>query len=328
VISVIIATRNRARLLESTLEAITSQRWPGQPFELIVADNASTDDTHAVVDRAARHGEVPVVYLHESRPGKSHALNLAIARARGWLFVLTDDDVLPEPSWLSAYVRAFEETGADFAAGRILPLWEVSPPRWMSPALYGVLAIPDGGPVRLPLARGLNDHVMPIGANMAVRRHVVERIGGWNTSLGKLQGTLRTGEDHEFALRMTAAGFTGVYEPRACVRHRVPAERLHKRYFHRWFYDNGAIVADLEATYPTTNRHVLRIPRYLWRRALADAFMLAGSVATFDARRRLASASRLLWFAGFARRRWMLSLARQGSAPAGPAPGSGLTAPR
>ena len=65
---------------------------------------------------------------------------------------------------------------------------------------------------------------MPIGANMAIRRSVVERVGGWNPALGKLDGTLRTGEDHEFALKMFDAGLVGVYEPRAEVAHRVPAD--------------------------------------------------------------------------------------------------------
>src|SRR5919106_4321342 len=210
-ISVVIATRDRARLLASTLEALSRQESPGCPFEILIVDNGSIDDTPGVVAAAAARGPAPVMYLSETGPGKSRALNNAVAHARGDLLVLTDDDVLPSPGWLAAYVRAFSETGADFAAGRILPQWEAPPPRWMSPALHGVLAIPDGGTRRLTLGKGVNDQIMPIGANMAIRRHVLDRIGGWNPDLGKLQGTLRTGEDHEFALKMFDAGFTGVY---------------------------------------------------------------------------------------------------------------------
>ena len=86
------------------------------------------------------------------------------------------------------------------------------------------------GTERLTLT-GIHDQVMPIGANMAIRRHVLDRIGGWNPDLGKLKNTLRTGEDHEFALRLLAAGFAGVYEPEASVLHRVPADRLRLSYF-------------------------------------------------------------------------------------------------
>jgi glycosyltransferase involved in cell wall biosynthesis len=304
IISVVIATRDRAHLLSSTLEALARQEDPGCPWEILVVDNASLAGTPGVVAAAAARTTVPVVYLRETASGKSRALNSAVTHARGSLLVLTDDDVLPAPGWLAAYARAFEDTNADFAAGRIQPLWEASPPRWMSPALYGVLAIPDGGDRRLHLASGTNEHIMPIGANMAIRRHVLERVGGWNPDLGKLQGTLRTGEDHEFALKMLHAGFTGVYEPQALVRHRVPPDRLRLAYFHRWFHDNGVIVAGLEERFPSTAHYLLNVPRYLWRQAAADVLAMARSLGTVDSRRMVAHHMRLAWFAGYLQGRW------------------------
>jgi glycosyltransferase involved in cell wall biosynthesis len=304
-ISIIIATRDRARLLENTLDALAAQEVPDCGFETLVVDNGSGDDTRDVVVAAARRMPAPVLYLHEARPGKSHALNTAVARARGEFLVLTDDDVLPSPGWLVAYAQAFAETGADFVVGRILPLWEAPPPSWLSPALYGVLAVPDGGINRLPLAEGLNEEIMPLGANMAVRRHVVERIGGWNTNLGKLQGTLRTGEDHEFALRTLRAGFRGVYEPGAWVRHRVPADRLRLSYFQRWYFYNGAIQADLEDDYPSTQHYLLRVPRYFWRQLAQDLLRIVLAAVTLDARGAMTAELRLAWLAGYVRARWV-----------------------
>jgi glycosyltransferase involved in cell wall biosynthesis len=312
-ISVLIASRDRAALLGSTLDTVSHQEQPGCPFEIIVVDNASLDDTPAVVSNAARQSPVPLVYLRETRPGKAYALNTALEHARGDLLVLTDDDVLVSPGWLGAYARAFVETGADFAVGRILPLWEAPPPRWLSPALYGVLAIPDGGTRRLTIAPGVNDHIMPLGANMAIRRHVAARVGGWNPELGKLQGTLRTGEDHEFALQMMSAGFTGVYEPAASVQHRVPAERLRLAYFHRWFYDNGGIAAHLEDLYPTADRHVLGVPRYLFRQFAGDVWSTMLGAATLDIERATVGEMRAAWFAGYVGSRWRR---RHGRAPA------------
>lgn len=303
-ITVIIATRDRAAQLAATLDAIARLQNTGGDVEILVIDNASVDATPDTVTAAAARSPFPIVYLREERAGKSHALNTAISRARGDLLVFTDDDVLPEPAWLSAFVQAFEETGADYAAGRILPLWEAEPPGWMSPSLHGVLAIPDGGVERVPLGAGVNEGIMPIGANMAVRRYVLDRIGGWNPALGKLQGTLRTGEDHEFALRMTAAGFRGVYEPTACVRHRVPADRLQKPYFERWFYDNGVIVAGLEDAYPTTRHYVFNTPRYRWREALGNLWLTARGLTSRDEKRSTAGLMRLRWFAGYASARW------------------------
>lgn len=306
-ISIIIATRDRAALLHATLEAISSQQSPGWPFEVLVVDNASTDETRDVVAAASSRMAAPVIYLHEPRPGKSHALNTAVGHARGDLLVFTDDDVVPAPGWLAGYTRTFMETGADYAVGRILPLWEAPPPAWISSALYGVLAVPDGGTERLMIQEKPNNHIMPLGANMAVGRKVVDTIGGWNTDLGKLQGTLRTGEDHEFALRMLAAGFRGVYEPDAIVQHRVPGERLRLSYFLRWFYDNGAIVAGLERDYPTTPHYVLRVPRHLWREWLGDVTTLTLALLQLDSRTTVARGMRLVWFVGFVRARWRIT---------------------
>src|SRR5881398_2186848 len=101
-VSVIIATRNRAGLLRDTLAALRRQQWPRERFEILVADNASADNTTAVVEAAAAAADSPVVrYLYVTEPGKTHAVNTALATARGDLLAFTDDDVLPEPTWIA-----------------------------------------------------------------------------------------------------------------------------------------------------------------------------------------------------------------------------------
>jgi hypothetical protein len=197
---------------------------------------------------------------------------------------------------------ALAETGADFVAGRIFPIWEVAPPDWMSPALYGVLAVPDGGDARLDITADQH-RVVPIGANMAVRAGVVAAIGGLRTDLGKLEGTLRTGEDHEFFLRMLEHGYRGVYEPRAVVRHWVPRERLDRSYCRRWLYQNGRDVARLDATQRAAVTQLLGVPRYLWRQTAANLARLA----TLHPAKRFAAATRVLWFAGYVRERWRVA---------------------
>ena len=304
-VSIVIATRDRSGLLEQTLDAIARQRWPRERFEVIVADNGSTDGTRAVVEEAAARSDGGTVrYLFVAQPGKSHAVNAALRLTRGDLIALTDDDVLPDPGWLSALVRAVEESDADFVAGRILPLWEVKPPAWLSPSLYGVLAIPDNGTARRAIAADGADRVMPIGANMAVRASVVARQGGLRTDLGKLEGSLRTGEDHEFFLRLLHAGCRGVYEPAALVAHRVAAERLSRPYFRRWLYQNGRDVSRVERSYPPSVSFLLGVPRYLWRQAIGDALATLKAAVAGSRARRFASATRVIWFAGYLRESW------------------------
>jgi cellulose synthase/poly-beta-1,6-N-acetylglucosamine synthase-like glycosyltransferase len=304
--SVVIATRNREALLGDTLAALSAQQWPRERFEILVADNGSTDNTKAVVCCAARRAGAPrIVYRLVTTPGKSHAVNALFKEVSGDIIALTDDDVCPDPNWLQAFATAFEETGADYAAGRILPQWESDPPPWLSEPLYGVLAIPDNGDARImlgPDAEGRD--IIPVGANMAVRASVVQKIGGLRHDLGKLAGTLRTGEDHEFYLRMVAAGFTGVYEPTALVHHFVPRERLERSYFRRWLYQNGKDVSRLEATHASNVRRLLRVPRYLWRQAAADAVSMVKAGVAGDCRGRFAASTRLIWFGGYVRDAW------------------------
>jgi glycosyltransferase involved in cell wall biosynthesis len=302
-VSVVIATRNRERLLTETLRSLIGQQWPREQYEIIVADNGSTDGTRAIVESAALLPDAPAIrYLHVTRPGKSFAVNAALELTRGAIIALTDDDVRPKPTWIASLCAAFAETGADFVAGRIFPLWEVDPPAWMSPALYGVLAIPDGGDQRLAITP--EEHrVVAIGANMAVRADVVARIGGLRTDLGKLEGTLRTGEDHEFFLRMLAHGYRGVYEPTAAVQHWVPRERLDRAYCRRWLYQNGRDVARLDAAHTPAVKRLLGAPRYLWRQTAANLARLASRHPA----QRFAASTRVMWFAGYLRERWRMA---------------------
>ena len=124
-VSVVIATHNRSALLARTLDALAGQRWPCDRLEIVVADNRSTDDTREVVESAAlRDRASRVRYLYVADPGKSFAVNAALQIATGDLLLFTDDDVLPEPLWIDRMTAALVETGADFAAGRIVPRWE------------------------------------------------------------------------------------------------------------------------------------------------------------------------------------------------------------
>lgn len=311
-VSIVIATRNRERLLAETLRSLAAQQWEHDRFEIIVADNGSSDGTRTVVEAAA--ATLPSVrYLYVAEPGKSFAVNAALALlgclpgerstrspSHPDIVALTDDDVRPEPSWIAHLCAALDETGADFVAGRIFPLWEVEPPAWMSPAMYGVLAIPDNGETRLSITPE-QQQVVPIGANMAVRASVIAHIGGLRTDLGKLDGTLRTGEDHEFFLRMLAHGYRGVYEPRAVVRHWVPANRLDRAYCRRWLYQNGRDVARLDATHTPAVTRLLGVPRYMWRQGVTNLARLA---FTRQPAERFAASTRVLWFAGYLRETW------------------------
>lgn len=243
-ISVVIGTRNRARLLRVTLEHLRRQDFaPGD--EVIVVDNASSDGTREVVLTAARDYPVPLHYLLETRLGKSAAVNRGVDKASGEILALTDDDVLADRDWVSTIRRIFASGTLDLAGGRVDPWWEVAPPWWLrwqrreSNAMLSPLAILHYGD-----AQPLGERTA-VGANIVMRRSVYQQLGGFNPDLGRQQGTLLCGEDHDFCTRAVQS-YRCEYRPEIRVRHWVPADRLRLRYYMRWFYWSGITNARMD----------------------------------------------------------------------------------
>src|SRR5262245_19164289 len=105
--SILIATHNRAHELEPTLTSLAGLRTRDS-WEVIVCDNNATDDTAAVVARAAASFPAPLRYVFEQESGRSAALNTAIAHATGDVILTTDDDVRVEPDWMDQAGGALE----------------------------------------------------------------------------------------------------------------------------------------------------------------------------------------------------------------------------
>ena len=251
-VSVVIATHNRASLLRSTLERLRCQQFePGD--EVIVVDNASTDDTAEVIQLAANEFRVPLRQIHDLSPGKAPALNAAIAAAQGDVLALTDDDVLVGEDWIAIIRRLFEDRSLALVGGRVDPNWQCDAPSWLQVeehGRYGLMSSPLAL-LHYGEAQDLGKRTA-VGANMAVRRTVFEALGGFAPTLGKRRGTLLGGEDHDLCQRAVAAGYRCEYRPELQVQHWVPAERTRLRYFLRWFFWCGITHAVIEGAPDST----------------------------------------------------------------------------
>jgi GT2 family glycosyltransferase len=314
-ISVIIATYNRAALLDDCLTHLARQRFDAGD-ELIVVDNGSTDETPAVIARHRRRFGVALLHLNEARPGKSHALAKALAAASGDVLAFTDDDVNVEDDWIDAIRTAMRDANVALVGGPVAPRWEHPRPRWLKlePHGYGRLAAPlaimDYGPDTVELgARAL------LGANMAARREIFERVGGFAPNLGKMRGTLLSGEDHEFCRRVQAAGFRAYYCPAARVRHWVPASRMRLRYFLEWFFWSGITNAALDEGLPVRHRTIFGFPLYLVRRFVRAAIALPTHALLGRRASALHAAIDAAFTAGYAAERWGLARVQVAAAP-------------
>ncbi len=313
-LSVIISTFNRARDLDATLASLSSLTTR-RVWELIVVDNNSTDGTRAVVDGWVDKFPVPLRYLFEMRQGRSPALNAGITAARGDVIVTTDDDVRVDADWLDRTADGLHHLGCDYVGGRVLPIWEAPRPAWLpnhGGKHWAVIALLDYGD--RPIEFGAR---VPLGVNMAFRREAFDRAGLFDPDTGRKAGTLLGQEVREWCIRARAAGVRGCYLPEMSVRHIIPASRLTKRYYRRWFYWRGISRArlyaraglDMEeperaALDVQTVPHVFGVPRYLYRKALASAREWIAALLRRDARRSFDHELWLCFFAGIVRERW------------------------
>ncbi|MBV9273908.1 MAG: glycosyltransferase family 2 protein [Verrucomicrobia bacterium] len=215
-ISLISSTHNRAPSLRQTLGALGKVKvLPDWQAELIVVDNASTDDTARVI-RSAKFANRTPEYLYEPLKGKSNALNAAFRRAEGEIILLIDDDVSVAEDWVEQMIAAFEQDQADAVVGKIVLAENLSRP-WLTPLQKWWLAAPDNQAEEQP---GL------IGANMGFRRKILQRVPAFDPEIGA--GTAFFGEEALFGKQLVEAGFKIKYAPNAVVVHRPDESRLRR----------------------------------------------------------------------------------------------------
>lgn len=307
-IAVLIATYNRAQLLGETLDILARSLAPSSvTWEVVVADNNSVDDTRSVVLSRQAGYPVPLRYVFERRQGRSAALNAAMAATTAEGFLFTDDDVRVAASWLAAGATALSE-GWDYVGGPVRPIWEAPPPAWLDLTradLWGTIAILDYGAERFVFEERKR---VPLGANMGTSRALIERIGGFRNELGRSSGKRVLGQEvPELLTRARAAGLRGLYLPEMSVDHHIPASRLTRQYYRRWWMGKGYSKSVLEALQPVTEMgldlrqvpHIGSVPRFMLGDAVRDGIAMVSAALRGDLTERMRREMRLMYLAGF-----------------------------
>lgn len=232
-VSIALITRNRAEKLQGFLEtaaAIKTER----PWELVVVDNGSTDETPDVLARTRTTFPAPMTIVKDPTPGVARARNRGWQGATAPIVVFTNDDCYLPEDYVDRYVQAFEsDERLGFVGGAVI---RHDP----ADANLGNAWRPE------PLHVGPGMFLTPgefITANMAFRRDVLESIGGFDEIFAYGNGLVA--DDCDAVARVTAEGWHGLFDPEIVVRHHHgwrPTDEV-KRVEHGYAAGRGAFYA-------------------------------------------------------------------------------------
>lgn len=272
-VSVIVATYNRSEVLRGALESLLHQETAGTTYEVIVADNNSTDDTRRVVEELREQSpHVDLIYCFEPQQGVSYARNTGIAHARAPIFAFTDDDIRPALDWVASVDRGFKQfPEADCIGGKVLPDPQAKFPDWLTEKHWTPLALLNLGdePLVLEVVNGAG----LVGANIAMRAAALKEVGLFRPELQRVKGGIGSLEDTELEVRLSVAGKRLMYLPELVVYTQVIDERLDKAYHRRWHCGHGHFYAVMrDEQFEESKFRVFDVPAHLYRSTLSNLF--------------------------------------------------------
>ena len=205
-ISVVISTRNRSEQLPQCIRSFYNITF-AHPFEIVIVDNGSTDNTPQLLIELKNESPFPVKIVTEPVPGLGRARNMGWHAASGRIIAFTDDDCYPAEDWLANIHQCFQENSISFLGGKILLHDQSDWP--MTIQLHDQREeFHPGSMIKTGMIQG---------ANFSFLREVLESVGGFDPKLGA--GTPFGCEDVDILARLTAQGEHGAYDPRPVIYH-------------------------------------------------------------------------------------------------------------
>ncbi len=234
-VSIIIPTYNRCQLIGATIESCFRQSYPKDSYEIIIADNNSSDSTASVIEELKSKSPVPLRYILEPKQGAHHARNTAAKESRGELLYFTDDDMIADEKILENMTKVFDlDFNIAVVGGRVLPKWEFDPPEWLLKFFNdGTLSLIDR-PEKLIIA----DYDFGIfSCHQMIRKEILFECGGFNPDITKekLIGNGETGLN----IKILNAGYSFGYTSEAVSYHSIPRSRMTQRYINSRFGNQG-----------------------------------------------------------------------------------------
>ncbi|RLD63731.1 MAG: hypothetical protein DRJ01_02965 [Bacteroidetes bacterium] len=231
-VSVVICSYNREKFLPGALNSLINQTVDKDKYEVIIVNNNSTDSTEKICKQfISENKELNVSYFVEKNQGLSFARNRGIKEAKGEIISFIDDDAIAREDYVENLIKTFKqypEYGA--IGGKVIPIFpDNKEPVWMSKYIQGVVSKVDYGNKIKDFSKKY-----PTGCNMAFRRELFEKFGGFNTDL------VYRGDDKYVFYKLKKNKVKILYAPNVYVNHNIDAYRIEPKFIDKISKSTGA----------------------------------------------------------------------------------------
>ncbi|WP_319413278.1 glycosyltransferase family 2 protein [uncultured Cohaesibacter sp.] len=236
-ISAVVCVHNREDTLDACLSALERQTLSKDLHEILVVDNASTDQSPQIADAYVKRN-ANFKYIREERLGLAIARNRGIREVCHDVVAFTDDDAIPADDWLERLSNRFSTLDEKTVAvgGELDPVWPHEKPEWLKGkdllrSLSVELHWSD-------IARHLGADEWLCEANSAYRIAPILERGGFPEKLGRIGNNLLSGENavNELLLR---DGYRFFFDPEIRVKHQIAPQRMTQEWFRRRYFWQG-----------------------------------------------------------------------------------------
>ena len=223
-LSIIICTYNRDDFIFKCLEGVNNQTCDKSKYEIILINNNSTDTTEQIcLDFKESYPDLNFNYFVEMKQGLSAARNRGIVESKASLISFIDDDAIVCTEYVKEVTTFFNSNeNAVALGGKILPLYETERPNWMSKFLEPLMSVINLGDIDKEFPKDK----YPIGANMVLRKDIINKVGNFNENLGRTGKNMLGGEEKDIFNKIKLAGGKIWYSSKPWVYHQVPDKRL------------------------------------------------------------------------------------------------------
>jgi len=199
-VSVVIPVFNDTQRLEKCLEALEQQTYPKDCYEVVVIDNASTEDIRSLVARFPK-----AQYCYESKAGSYAARNKGLSVADGEIIAFTDSDCIPALNWIERGVATLRQVPGCGLVGGAIRLFFKDPNRLTGVEIYESLK-------GFPQKKYIEEERFGATANVFTYRKTIDAVGQFNAEL-------KSGGDSEWGKRVATAGYCLHYADDVEVAH-------------------------------------------------------------------------------------------------------------